>query len=141
MAYSAKEKLEKLLAFVTKEEERRVDFSVKAMDNNNTLGMMLHNAEAGMCTRLRYTIEDMLSRNGSNPEWESMEFNEAYALMRAGKKVKRSGWKGYWYWSDKENTIIFHSQNGKEIDILSVDTKAALFDTIASNDWRVAEDE
>ena len=34
MAYTAKEKLEKLLEFVTKEEEQRTDFSVKCMDKN-----------------------------------------------------------------------------------------------------------
>ena len=77
MARSAKEKLEKLLEFVNKEEDLLTEFSMKAMEKGNMMAMQIHNAEACAYTKMRFTIEDMLSHNGSNPAWESMEFNEA----------------------------------------------------------------
>ena len=60
MAFSAKEKLEKLLEFVNKEEDLRTEFSMKAMENGNIMAAQIHNAEACACTKMRYTIEDML---------------------------------------------------------------------------------
>lgn len=61
MAFSAKEKLEKLLEFVNKEEELRAEFSTKAMEEGNIMAMHINNAEACICMKMRYTIEDMLS--------------------------------------------------------------------------------
>lgn len=139
MAYSAKEKLEKLLQFVTREEELRTEYSIKAMDKNSMLAMQIHSAEASMCTRLRYTIEDMLSHNGSNPAWNSMEFNEAYGYLRKGKKIKLPEWEGFWYWSDNHNTIMIHCKDGTEMDIRDTKDVRYTFAFIIRNDWIVVE--
>lgn len=61
MAFSAKEKLEKLLEFVNKEEGLRTEFPIKAMEKGNIMAMQIHNAKACACTKMRYSIEDMLS--------------------------------------------------------------------------------
>lgn len=53
---------DKLLKGVSKEEEQREGFSHKCMSDKNTAGMMVHNAEAAMCTRIRYTMEDLLAK-------------------------------------------------------------------------------
>lgn len=78
-------KLEKLLKWITKEEEQRTEFASKCFEKNNALGMHIHNAEASECTKIRWTIEDILNSERS----DKMGFNEAYALMKRGAKIKR----------------------------------------------------
>lgn len=141
MAFSAKEKLEKLLEFVNKEEDLRTELSVKAMEKGNIMAMQINNAEAYVCMKMRYTIEDMLSHNGSNPSWDSMEFNEAYGYLRKGKKIKLPEWDGYWYWSDNRKTIMIHCKNGTEMDIRDTKNIEYTFGYIARNDWVVIKDE
>lgn len=141
MALSAKEKLEKLLEFVIKEEEARTELSEKAWDKGMMLAVQIHNAEACACMKMRYTIENMLSHNGSNPAWESMEFNEAYGYLREGKKIKLPEWNGYWYWSDDRKTIMIHCENGKELDIRDTKNTEYTFGCIVRNDWMVIKDE
>jgi hypothetical protein len=141
MARSAKEKLEKLLEFVNKEENLFTEFSMKAMEKGNMMAMQIHNAEACAYTKMRFTIEDMLSHNGSNPAWESMEFNEAYGYLREGKKIKLPEWNGYWYWSDDRKTIMIHCENGKELDIRDTKNTEYTFGCIVRNDWMVIKDE
>ena len=141
MAYSAKEKLIKLHEIVQNEEERRTEFSQNCMEKNNTLGMLIHNAEASMCTKIRWTLDGMIYRNGETPEWESMEFNEAYDYLRKGKKIKLPEWNGYWYWSDDRKTIVIHGENDKDFDIRDVKDVEHMFSFIIRNDWMVIEDE
>lgn len=141
MALSAKEKLEKLLEFVNKEEDLRTELSVKAMEEGSIMAMQIHNAEACACMKMRHTIEDMLSHNGSCPAWDSMEFNEAYDHLKKGKKIKLPEWNGYWYWSDDRKTIIIHCENGKELDIRDTKNTEYTFGCIARNDWMVIKDE
>jgi hypothetical protein len=136
MALSAKEKLEKLLELISKEEERRTDFSTKCFEKNNLHGMIIHSAEAGMCTKARYIIEDLLYEE----ENIGMEFNEAYTLMKAGSKIKMPEWGGYWYWSEEKNTIIIHTKDGNEIDIRDTENVGYTFDFICRNDWIVVKE-
>lgn len=112
------------------------------MDKNNLLLMQIYNAASCECTKMRYTIEDMLSHNGSNPEWDSMEFNEAYKYLREGQKIKLPEWSEYWFWSEDLNTIIIHYKNDMEVDIR--DTKNFIeytLNSIVRNDWVIIEKE
>lgn len=52
--------LEKVLDYVTKEEERYYNYSFKCMDEGNTTGQFIHTAEASAFQRVRYFIEVLL---------------------------------------------------------------------------------
>ena len=54
------EKLEKLLGFVIKEEDRYYELANKALHENNMAGNQICVAQASAFQRVRYTIEDML---------------------------------------------------------------------------------
>lgn len=140
MAFSAKEKLEKLLEFVNKEEELLTEFSMKAMEEGNIMAMQIHNAEACACMKMRHTIEDMLSHNGSNLAWDSMEFNEAYGYLRKGKKIKLPEWTYYWSFDDYGN-IIAHYENVSQLSLGHVEDISEILDFAARNDWMVVEEE
>lgn len=58
-----KEKLDKVLDYVTKEEDRYYDISGKAFDKGNMSGQLLHMAEATAFQRVRYFIEMMEEEN------------------------------------------------------------------------------
>ena len=111
-----------------------------AKEEGSIMAMQIHNAEACACMKMRHTIEDMLSHNGSNPAWDSMEFNEAYGYLRKGKKIKLPEWGGYWYWSDDRNTIMIHCKDGTEMDIRDTKDVGYTFDFIVRNDWIVVEE-
>lgn len=125
------EKLEKLLKWIAKEEEQRIEFASKCFEKNNALGMHIHNAEASECTKIRWTIEDILNSERS----DKMGFNEAYVLMKRGAKIKRPDWTGYWYWSEEYQTIMIHCKDGQELDIRSTENVGFTMDNICQNDW------
>jgi hypothetical protein len=54
-----KEKLEKILEFVTKEEDKNYDFAGKCFDQNNMQGNAIHTLRAGAFQSVRYFIEDL----------------------------------------------------------------------------------
>ncbi len=53
--------LEKVLEYVTKEENRYYELAGKEMDRNNTIGNMIMTAQAGAFQRVRYIIEDIMN--------------------------------------------------------------------------------
>ena len=55
--------LEKLLDYVTKEEDRYYDYAIKCMEENNMMGNMIHSAEASAFQRVRYAIENLIESN------------------------------------------------------------------------------
>jgi|GEM_PF-1538062 len=55
--------LEKLLDYVTKEEDRYYGYAFKCLDENNMIGNMVHSAEASAFQRVRYAIESLLESN------------------------------------------------------------------------------
>lgn len=61
-----------------------------------------------------------------------MPFKEAYKLMKAGLKVKRPGWQGYWYIDQLTDKLTIHLANGKEIT--NGDLGMTVSNTLA-NDW------
>lgn len=49
-----------------------------------------------------------------------MEFIQAAKLAKKGRKIRRKGWKGYWYLkNDKDNAFkqhwVIHTADGQEI--------------------------
>ena len=66
-----------------------------------------------------------------------MKFNEAYVLMRQGKKIKLPEWKGFWAW--KNNTIMLHCGDGVVMDIRETDDVSYTFGFICREDWIIAE--
>lgn len=128
---TAKEKLDKLAEYLLKEEDLRTDLSIKCFEKGNLLGMQIHTAEANMCARLRWTIDEMLNGEGNN----YMEFNEAYVLMKRGAKIKLPKWEGYWFWSEEKQTIIIHLKDGNEMDIRETDDVGFTMENICRCDW------
>lgn len=124
-------KLEKLLEWITKEEDQRAEFASKSFEKGSVLGMNIHNAEASECTKIRWIIEDMLNCERN----EQMGFNEAYVLMKRGAKIKRLDWTGYWYWSEEYQTIMIHCKDGQELDIRCTENVGFTMDNICQNDW------
>ena len=61
-----KGKLEKLLEWITKEEDQRAEFASKSFEKGSILVMNFHNAEASECTKIRWTIEDILNSERSD---------------------------------------------------------------------------
>lgn len=55
-----REKLEELLALVSKEEDKYYAFAGEEMEKNNMVGNMVMIAQATAYQRVRYTIENML---------------------------------------------------------------------------------
>lgn len=54
------DKLEKLLGFVIKEEDRYYELAGKVLHEGNMIGNQMCIAQASAFQRVRYTIEDML---------------------------------------------------------------------------------
>ena len=126
-----KERMQKLLEICIKEEEKYEKFAGECMNKNNLFGMSIHNAEASVFTRMRWTIEDMLFVEGKSV----MEFNVAYNLMKKGVKIKLPEWEGYWYWDEKKNTIMIHTKEGKELDIKESEDMDFTMKNICREDW------
>lgn len=66
-----------------------------------------------------------------------MKFNEAYVLMRQGKKIKLPEWQGFWAWEN--NTIMLHCSDSVVMDIRDTDDVAYTFSFICREDWLIAE--
>lgn len=57
------EQVNKILEYVTKEEERYYDLSFKCIEENNMTGNMVCTVQASVFQRVRYYIEIMLEGN------------------------------------------------------------------------------
>lgn len=66
-----------------------------------------------------------------------MKFNEAYVLMRQGKKIKLPEWQGFWAWEN--NTIMIHCSNDVVMDIRETDDISYTFGFICREDWMITE--
>lgn len=69
---------------------------------------------------------------------ELVTFQNAYKHMLQGGRARRKDWKGYWYWSDKLNSIVIHMANGEEFDIRKTDDVKYTMSNILADDWEVA---
>lgn len=66
-----------------------------------------------------------------------MKFNEAYVLMRQGKKIKLPEWQGFWAWEN--NTIMLHCSDSVVMDIRDTDDVSYTFGFICREDWIIAK--
>lgn len=64
-----------------------------------------------------------------------MNFKEAYKLMKDGKKVRRKGWKGYWFIEDDKVKIHLKDGNIKFNNF----TQETIANTL-EEDWEVVEE-
>ena len=65
-----------------------------------------------------------------------MNFTEAYAEMKNGKKVRRPFFKGYWYINQEDGKFTIHLENGKEITYGNLGLTAK---SCAATDWVIVE--
>ena len=68
-----------------------------------------------------------------------MEFIDALELLKQGKKIKLPSWSGYWVRED--NTVKMYCKDGNVLDIRETEDVFYTLSNIASENWKVAEDE
>ena len=66
-----------------------------------------------------------------------MNFNEAYQKMLEGKKIKRPGWKGYWFIDSKDNKFKIKLAGGEIKE--NKFTQETIKNT-AADDWEIVEE-
>lgn len=66
----------------------------------------------------------------------NVSFKTAWELLKAGEKVKRAHWDGYW--AIENGTIMMHCKDGSVIDIKDMEDVVFTFDEMAADDWQVA---
>ena len=75
-----------------------------------------------------------------------MKFAVALDAMKAGAKIKRPAWAGYWDWDDVEETIRMHcrseeSDNGEPVlDIRETQRVEYTLRNILADDWMYADE-
>ena len=68
-----------------------------------------------------------------------MKFIDALELLKQGKKIKLPSWSGYWVRED--NTVKMYCKDGNILDIRETEDVFYTLSNIASENWKVAEDE
>ncbi len=68
-----------------------------------------------------------------------MLFIDALKLMKQGEKVKLPSWGGYWYWDDREQTVMMHTKDGKELDIRVTTVVEYTLLNICSDEWVIQQ--
>ena len=69
-----------------------------------------------------------------------MKFEEALKEMKSGNKTKLSSWEGYWYWNSEKETIIMHTKDGQELDIMETQRVEYTLQNILSDEWIIADE-
>ena len=76
-----------------------------------------------------------------------MKFEQAFKLMKEGKKVKLPSWSGYWCWDDENKTIMMHCRpqdsdksQGPVLDIRETQRVDYTLQNILSDEWIVADE-
>lgn len=71
-----------------------------------------------------------------------MNWNQAYDKLKAGYKVKRRDWKGYWVIENGTIMIYCKDNSGHEysIDIRDTEDPLFTFGNMAENDWVITVD-
>ena len=68
-----------------------------------------------------------------------MKFIDAIELLKQGKKIKLPSWSGYWVKED--DTVKMYCKDGRVLDIRETEDVFYTLSNIASEDWKLAEDE
>ena len=75
-----------------------------------------------------------------------MNFNQAFKLMKKGKKVKLPSWSGYWTWDEEKQTILMHcrpdnSDTGNPVlDIRETQRVEYTLSNLLSDEWILADE-
>ena len=75
-----------------------------------------------------------------------MKFETALDAMKAGAKVKRPSWAGYWSWDEKKETIRMHcrpeeSDTGEPVlDIRDTQRVEYTLRNVLADDWMYADE-
>jgi len=69
-----------------------------------------------------------------------MKFQTALDAMKAGKKVKRVFWGGYWYWDNEKDDVVMHFSYGNEKNLRWTDDMYDALNSICADDWVIFED-
>ena len=69
-----------------------------------------------------------------------MRFEEALKIMKDGNKVKLPSWGGFWKWDSEKESIIMHTKDGEELDILETQVVEYTLGNILSDEWIVADE-
>ena len=69
-----------------------------------------------------------------------MNFKEALLELRAGAKMKRPSWRGYWRWDPDKGTIMMHTKNGLVMDIRETQDVAYTLGNVLADDWIHADE-
>lgn len=67
-----------------------------------------------------------------------MNFTQAYAFMKQGKKVKLPSWCGYW--ELKNDTINMYTKDNRVVNIKDMENVLYTLDNICSDEWEVADE-
>lgn len=70
-----------------------------------------------------------------------MRFNEAFKLMKQGKKIKLPSWGGYWCYEAETDRIMMHCKEGNVLEIRETDRLSYTLENILSDEWIVADEE
>lgn len=65
-----------------------------------------------------------------------MTFSEAYKEMLKGKKIKRKGFKGYWFLNPETGVFTINLPNGKNIIYGKL---GLLIQNITQSDWEIID--
>lgn len=69
-----------------------------------------------------------------------MKFEKALLELKAGAKMKRPSWGGYWEWEDEKKTILMRTKNDETLDIRETQDVAYTLENILADDWIHADE-
>lgn len=69
-----------------------------------------------------------------------MKFEKALLELKAGAKMKRPSWGGYWEWDFEKKTILMRTKNDETLDIRETQDVAYTLENILADDWIHADE-
>ncbi len=69
-----------------------------------------------------------------------MKFEKALLELKAGAKMKRPSWGGYWEWDGEKKTILMRAKNDETLDIRETQDVAYTLENILADDWIHADE-
>lgn len=67
-----------------------------------------------------------------------MNFERAYIEMLHGKKVRRAGWKGFWYLDKVTGKLVIHRADGFDVEDGAF-SSVTVQNTLAK-DWQIVKE-
>lgn len=69
-----------------------------------------------------------------------MNFKKALIELKAGTKMKRPSWGGYWRWDPDKETVVMHTKDGLTMDIRETQNVAYTLENLLEDDWIYADE-